>query len=157
MEFLNYKTDRVKTMTKTTLPELPKNENRKWYIVDAADKPLGRLAVKVANVLRGKDKADFAPSVDTGAFVIVINAQKVALTGKKEDQKLYADFTGWRGGLTKTPASVIREKNPTRLITDAVWGMLPKNNTADARMKRLRVFAGAEHTHAAQKPETLSI
>ncbi|MBR5592085.1 MAG: 50S ribosomal protein L13 [Kiritimatiellae bacterium] len=144
-------------MTKTTLPELPSNDNRKWYIVDAADKPLGRLAVKVANVLRGKDKADFAPSVDTGAFVIVINAQKVALTGKKNDQKLYVDFTGWRGGLSKTPANVIREKNPTRLISDAVWGMLPKNNTADIRMTRLKVYAGAEHPHAAQKPETLSI
>ncbi len=144
-------------MTKTTLPELPNNDARKWYIVDAADKPLGRLAVKVANVLRGKDKPDFSPAVDTGAFVIVINAQKVALTGKKEEQKLYADFTGWRGGLTKTPAAVIREKNPTRLITDAVWGMLPKNNTATVRMTRLKVFAGAEHTHAAQKPEPLSI
>ena len=95
-------------MTKTTLPELPSNDNRKWYIVDAADKPLGRLAVKVANVLRGKDKADFAPSVDTGAFVIVINAQKVALTGKKNEQKQYVDFTGWRGGLSKTPANVYR-------------------------------------------------
>jgi large subunit ribosomal protein L13 len=144
-------------MTKTTLPELPSNDNRKWYIVDAADKPLGRLAVKVANVLRGKDKADFAPSVDTGAFVIVINAQKVALTGKKNEQKLYQDFSGWRGGRTETPANVIREKNPTRLINDAVWGMLPKNNTADVRMTRLKVYAGAEHPHAAQKPETLSI
>lgn len=144
-------------MTKTTLPELPNNDSRKWYIVDAANKPLGRLAVKVANVLRGKDRADFAPSVDTGAFVIVINAKQVVLTGKKEEQKQYVDFSGWRGGLTKTPASVIREKNPTRLISDAVWGMLPKNNTATVRMTRLKVFAGAEHPHAAQKPEPLSI
>jgi len=144
-------------MTKTTLPELPNNEKRTWYIIDAADKPLGRLAVKVANALRGKDKADYAPSVDTGAFVIVINAAKVALTGKKNEQKLYVDFTGWRGGLSKTPASVIREKNPTRLIVDAVRGMLPRNNTADVRMTRLKVFAGAEHPHAAQKPEPLSL
>ena len=106
-------------MTKTTLPELPNNDSRKWYIIDAADKPLGRLAVRVANALRGKDRADFAPSVDTGAFVIVINAAKVALTGKKNEQKQYVDFTGWRGGQTKTPASVIRERNPERLITHA--------------------------------------
>ncbi len=144
-------------MTKTTLPELPENNSRKWYIIDAAEKPLGRLAVKVANALRGKDRPDFAPSVDTGAFVVVINAQKVALTGKKNEQKQYVDFTGWRGGLSKTPASVIRERNPTRLITDAVWGMLPKNNTATVRMTRLKVYAGAEHPHAAQKPETLSL
>ena len=144
-------------MTKTTLPELPNNDSRKWYIIDAADKPLGRLAVRVANALRGKERADFAPSVDTGAFVIVINAAKVALTGKKNEQKQYVDFTGWRGGQTKTPASVIRERNPTRLITHAVWGMLPKNNTADIRMTRLKVYAGAEHPHAAQKPEPLSI
>ncbi|MEG1479723.1 MAG: 50S ribosomal protein L13 [Kiritimatiellia bacterium] len=143
--------------TKTTLPELPTNETRKWYIVDAADKPLGRLAVKIANALRGKDKANFTPAVDTGAFVIVLNAQKVVLTGKKEEQKLYADFTGWRGGLTKRPAAVIREKDPTRLINHAVWGMLPKNVTADVRMTRLKVFAGTEHPHAAQKPEPLSI
>ncbi len=144
-------------MSKTTLPQLPTNDDRKWYIVDAANKPLGRLAVKVANVLRGKDKPDFSPAVDTGAFVIVINAEKVVLTGKKEEQKMYQDYTGWRGGRTERPASVIRETNPERLINDAVWGMLPKNNTADRRMTRLKVFAGAEHPHAAQKPVELSI
>lgn len=142
---------------KTTLPELPANEARKWFIVDASKKPLGRMAVVIANKLRGKDRPDFSPAVDTGAFVVVINAEKAVLTGKKDEMKTYQDYTGWRAGLKTYTAKTIREKHPERMIEDAVWGMLPKNNTAVTRMTRLKVYAGSEHPHAAQKPEILDI
>ncbi len=142
---------------KTTLPIAPANDNRKWVIVDAANKPLGRLAVAIANELRGKTRADFSPAVDMGSFVVVINAEKVALTGKKEEMKTYQDFSGWRGGLKTYTAATIREKNPTRMIEDAVWGMLPKNNTAKVRMTRMKVYVGAEHPHAAQNPTVMDI
>jgi len=139
---------------KTTVPKNP-GENRKWLLVDAADKPLGRMAVVIANTLRGKNRVDFDPSVDTGDFVIVINAEKVKLTGKKDQQKIYQRYSGWRGGLTDYTVATMREKHPDRMISEAVWGMLPKNNTARTLMTRLRVFAGPAHTHAAQKPEVL--
>jgi len=137
---------------KTTVPNNP-GENRKWHVVDAADKPLGRLAVAIANVLRGKNRADFDPAVDLGDFVIVLNARKVRLTGKKEDQKKYETYSGWRGGHKYFTVETMREKHPEKMIQEAVWGMLPKNNIARNMMTRLRVFAEGEHTHAAQKPE----
>lgn len=141
---------------KTFVPEAPGTEGRKWLLVDAADKPLGRLAVEIANALRGKNRPDYTPAVDTGAFVVVINAEKVVLTGKKEQQKTYENYSGWRRGRKVYTAETIRAKNPTRMITDAVWGMLPKNNTAKVRMTRMKVYVGAEHPHAAQKPEPAS-
>jgi large subunit ribosomal protein L13 len=140
---------------KTTLPKQPTNEERQWFVVDAADKPLGRLAVSVANTLRGKTKPDFTPHMDTGDFVVVINASKVRLTGKKEEQKLYRRYSGYRGGLKETKASVVRERHPDRLISLAVKGMLPKNNLSRRVFRRLKVYAGEDHPHAAQAPSTI--
>lgn len=127
-------------------------ENRAWYKIDAKGVSLGRLAVVVANKLRAKDLPTFDPSVDAGAFVIVVNAAEVKLTGKKEEQKDYQRYSGFRGGLKHFTAAEMRAKHPERMISEAVWGMLPKNNIARKMMTRLKVFAGAEHTHAAQKP-----
>ena len=132
-------------------------ENRQWFVVDAKDKPLGRLAVVIANKLRAKDLPTFDPSVDAGAFVVVVNAAQVKLTGKKEEQKDYQRYSGFRGGLKHFTAAEMREKHPERMIMEAVWGMLPKNTIARKMMTRLKVFAGPEHTHAAQKPEVITL
>ena len=132
-------------------------ENRPWFIIDAKDRPLGRLAVIIANKLRAKDLPTFDPSVDAGAFVIVINAAQVRLTGKKEEQKDYQRYSGFRGGLKHFTAAEMRAKHPDRMIKEAVWGMLPKNTIARKMMTRVKVFAGPEHTHAAQKPETITL
>ena len=130
---------------------------RAWFIVDAKDKPLGRLAVVVANKLRAKDSPTFDPSVDAGAFVIVVNAASVKLTGKKEEQKEYQRYSGYRNGLKRFSAATMRAKHPDRMIKEAVWGMLPKNNIARKMMTRVKVFAGAEHDHAAQKPVAIEL
>ena len=143
-------------MQKSYRPKAP-GDARKWYLVDAKDQVLGRLAVVVANKLRAKDLPTFDPSVDTGAFVIVINAAQVKLTGKKEEQKDYQRYSGFRGGLKHFTAAEMRERHPDRMIKEAVWGMLPKNTIARKMMTRLKVFAGSEHTHAAQKPETITL
>ena len=132
-------------------------DKRQWFIVDAKDQPLGRLAVVIANKLRAKDLPTFDPSVDAGAFVVVTNAAAVKLTGKKEEQKDYNDYSGFRGGLKHYTAAEVRAAHPERLILDAVWGMLPKNNIARKMMTRVKVFAGAEHTHAAQKPVEIKL
>lgn len=135
----------------------PDDVSRKWYIVDAADKPAGRLAVRIAEVLRGKDLPSYTPHVDMGSFVVVVNAEKVKLTGKKEEQKIYKNFTGFPGGLKLRPAKTIRAKDPGRIITQAVKGMLPKNALARKHLTRLKVYAGDQHPHAAQKPEALTV
>ncbi len=140
----------------TFFPKDP-GENRKWILVDAAGVPAGRLAVFVANALRGKDKPDYTPWVDTGAFVVVVNASKVKLSGRKETQKTYERFSGWRGGHVVLPASVVRAKDPARIVTEAVKGMLPGNKLARGMMRRLLVYPGAEHPHAAQKPVAVKI
>ena len=127
-------------------------DKRQWFLIDAKDRPLGRLAVVVANKLRAKDLPTFDPSVDAGAFVIVTNAALVKLTGNKEQQKEYQRYSGYRNGLKRFSAAQMRAAHPDRMIREAVWGMLPKNNIARKMMTRLKVFAGAEHTHAAQKP-----
>jgi large subunit ribosomal protein L13 len=132
-------------------------QDRTWVVVDAADKTLGRLAVKIANALRGKDSPTFTPHVDTGAFVVVVNAEQVKLTGRKEERKMYQRYTGWRGGLRETPASVVRERHPERMIELAVRGMLPRNNLARTQLKRLKVYAGSEHPHVAQQPESVEL
>ncbi len=134
--------------------EFPMNE-RSWYVVDAADKPLGRLAVRIANVLRGKDKSHFTPHVDTGAFVIVVNAGKVKLTGAKMDQKIYYRHTGYIGHLKSATAREMLAKKPEEVIRKAVTGMLPKNRLSREIIKKLKVYAGPEHPHAAQKPVPL--
>jgi len=141
----------MKDTSKTFLPRDP-GANRSWIIFDAKDKHLGRLATKIADALRGKDKATFTPHVDTGDFVIVINAAKVHLTGKKNEQKKYARYSGYRSGLKETTAAVMRERHPDRIIKLAVKGMLPKNKLCDGMASRLKVYAGEEHPHAAQKP-----
>jgi len=126
--------------------------DREWIVLDATDKPLGRIAVKIAHALRGKDKPTYTPHVDTGRTVVVINAEKVKLTGKKEDMKMYATYSGWRGGLKETSAAAMRARHPDRLIRLAVKGMLPNNNLSRKMFRHLKVYAGAEHPHVAQKP-----
>ena len=128
---------------------------RKWYVVDATDMVLGRLASNVANVLRGKNKPTFTPNVDTGDFVIIVNCDKVRLTGKKLEKKFYTYHTGYVGGLKQIQYKKLMEEKPDKAVMLAVKGMLPKNSMGRKQLKRLRVFVGAEHTHVAQKPETL--
>ena len=131
----------------------PGEIERKHVLVDAAGVPLGRLAVKIANSLRGKDRPTYTPHVDTGCFVIVINADKVLLTGKKETGKVYLRWTGYRSGQKSETAQEMREKHADRLIREAVWGMIPKGRLGRAQYRKLKVYAGAEHPHAAQNPE----
>ena len=130
---------------------------RKWYVVDAADKTLGRLASEIASVLRGKNKPMYAPNIDTGDYVIVINAEKVAVTGKKLDQKVYTHHTGYVGGLKSVTLKRQLETKPEEVIKHAVKGMLPKNALGRKMFKKLHVYAGPEHAHAAQKPELLEL
>lgn len=131
------------------------NVQRKWYVVDAEQAILGRISTQIATILRGKNKPTFTPHVDTGDFVVVINAEKVKLTGRKETDKLYHHHTGWVGGLVTKTAAEIREKAPEDLIRKAVWGMLPHGPLGRQMFKKLKVYAGGEHPHAAQEPETL--
>ncbi len=131
--------------------------NREWFVVDAAGIPLGRLAVKVANTLRGKDKPTFNPAVDTGAFVIVVNAEKVKLTGSKEQQKTYQKYSGRRGGRTTATAAQVREREPERMIFQAVRGMLPGNHLCKRMLTRLKVVVGPDHNHQAQQPKAMTI
>ena len=130
-------------------------QRRDWRIVDADGQVLGRLAEKIANVLRGRDKPTFAPHLDGGDFVIVINAEKIRVTGKKETNKIYSSYSGYRGGLKQVTLADIRAKHPERLIMKAVKGMLPKNRLAAKLLTKLKVYAGSEHPHAAQNPEPL--
>ena len=132
-------------------------DNRRWLVVDAAEKPLGRLATKIADALRGKDTPVFTPSVDTGAFVIVVNAEKVKLSGRKGEQKLYKRYSGWRGGLKEMTADAMRERHPERIIKLAVRGMLPKNHLARKMITRLKVYTGGEHPHVAQQAEVVEL
>jgi large subunit ribosomal protein L13 len=131
---------------------------RLWFIVDAADKTLGRLAVKIANLLRGKTKPTYTPQVDCGDFVVVINAEKVKLTGSKETQKTYSHFSGYRSGEYTLTAAAVRATHPERIIESAVHGMLPRNRSLSrAAFKRLKVYAGTNHPHAAQNPKVVDL
>ena len=130
---------------------------RRWYIVDAQDLVLGRMSTRVASVLRGKHKPEFTPHIDTGDYVIVINAAKVRLTGKKESTKIYYRHTRWAGGIVETSAGEMREQNPENLVELAVKGMLPKGPLGRHMLKKLKVYPGAEHPHEAQEPETLAM
>ncbi|HVY68303.1 MAG TPA: 50S ribosomal protein L13 [Verrucomicrobiae bacterium] len=141
---------------KTFLPK-PNLDQRKWHVVDAKGAILGRLAVQVANALRGKDKPVYTPHLDAGDFVVVINAEKVKVTGKKEDEKIFMSYSGWKGGEKFATVSEVRAKHPERLITHAVKGMLPKNRLGDQLLTKLKVFRGAKHNHAAQKPEPMKV
>jgi large subunit ribosomal protein L13 len=130
---------------------------RKWYVVDAEGKILGRLATQIASHLRGKHKPVFTPHVDTGDFVVVVNADKVKFTGRKLDQKVYYRHSNYPGGLKSETLKERLEAKPEEVIRDAVWGMLPKNRLGRTLIKKLKVYRGAEHPHEAQKPEPLSV
>lgn len=142
---------------KTITPKQASATERKWYVVDAQGQTLGRLSTTIAQIIRGKNKVDFAPHMDNGDYVIVINADKFAVTGNKMTDKLYHRHTGYLGGLISTPLGKLLEKKPTRALEAAVSGMLPKNKLRKNMMARLKLFAGAEHTYVAQQPETLSL
>ena len=129
----------------------------KWYLIDAAGVPLGRLAVKAANIIRGRHKPTYTPHIDTGDYVIVINAEKVVLTGKKEEQNEYMFFSGFVGGESYRKVSLMRERHPEFVVTHAVKGMLPQNIIAAKMLRKLRVFAGPTHTHEANNPQTISV
>lgn len=128
---------------------------RDWYVVDAAKKPAGRLAVAVANLLRGRGKTTYTPHVDMGDFVVVLNAAEVKLTGSKEEKKIYDKYTGFTGGLKQVTAKAVRARTPERIVRDAVKGMLPKNRLANQQIRRLKVYAGTAHPHEAQQPKVL--
>ncbi len=130
---------------------------RKWYVVDASGMVLGRLAVKVANILRGRHKPTFTPQTDTGDFVVVINADKVALTGKKEEQKQYMSYSGYVGGERYRSVADVREQRPEFIVQHAVKGMLPRNRLARQMLKKLKVYGGPDHPHKAQQVEKLSL
>ena len=131
----------------------PGEVERIWYLLDAQDLVLGRISTRIADVLRGKHKPQYTPHVDTGDFVVVINAEKVKLTGNKDENKIYQRYSGYRSGLKSIPASRMRASHPDRMIKLAVKGMLPKNNLSRGMFKRLKVYAGAEHPHVGQSPE----
>ncbi len=130
---------------------------KKWYVVDAEGLVLGRLASEIAMRLRGKHKAIFTPHNDTGDFIIVVNADKVRLTGRKMDQKMYYRHSGFIGGLKEVVAKTLMARKPTEMLTLAVRGMLPKNSLGRRQLKKLKIYAGGEHPHSAQKPETLEL
>ena len=143
-------------MTRTFSPT-PDDVQRDWLIIDATDVVLGRLASHVAVLLRGKHKASFAPHMDMGDFVIIINAEKIALTGAKLAQKKAYTHSGYPGGLTATTYSELLAKHPTRVVEKAVRGMLPKNSIGRAQLTKLKVYTGTEHPHAAQQPKTYTL
>lgn len=135
----------------------PLEVERKWYVVDADGKTLGRLAAEVAKILRGKHKAIYTPHVDTGDYVIIVNAEKVRVTGKKMDQKMYRWHTGYVGNLKERTYREMNQRNPERVIELAIKGMLPHNSLGNQMYSKLKVYAGPEHKHAAQNPEVLEI
>jgi len=144
-------------LTKVTYSAKAGDIERRWYIVDAEDVVLGRLATNVATVLRGKHKTMYTPSMDTGDHVIVVNARKVALTGLKSEKKNYYHHTGYPGGLKTTPYETMAQRKPEQVVVHAVKGMLPHNRLGRAMIKKLHVYPGAEHPHDAQSPEPLEI
>ena len=140
-----------------TFSPTPKDISHNWFVVDASDKILGRLASAVAVRLRGKHKVEYAPHMDTGDFIIVVNAAKVRTTGRKLDQKKYYRHSGWIGGLKETSLRDMLAQKPEEVIRKAVRGMLPKNRLGRAMLKKLKVYSGEVHPHEAQKPETLDV
>lgn len=140
---------------KTYLPKV-NLEQRSWHVIDANGLVLGRLAVQIANILRGRNKPVFTPHIDAGDFVVVINAEKVRVTGKKETDRFYMTYSGWKGGEKYTSIAQTRAKQPERLVMHAVKGMLPKNHLGRKLLTKLKVYKGSEHPHAAQKPAPLT-
>lgn len=143
----------MKTFTPTALAK----DERRWYLVDATDKVLGRLATEIAVILRGKNKPSFAHHLDMGDYVIVINAEKIRLTGNKEDQKEYIHHTGYLGHLRRKPFKRIQELNPKRILDEAISGMIPKNRLKKFILAKLNIYAGSEHPHSGQNPIELKL
>lgn len=135
----------------------PTDVTRKWYVIDASEAPMGRVATRAATLLTGKEKPMFTKHIDTGDFVIIINAEQTVVTGKKATDKMYYKHSGFPGGLRELTFNEVMAKDPTKAIFQAIRGMLPVNKLRDERLKRLKIYAGAEHNHAAQKPELISI
>ena len=129
----------------------------RWHVIDAEGKVLGRIASAAARLLQGKNKTGYTPFIDTGDHVVVVNAAKVKLTGRKEDQKIYRQHSGYEGGLREERARIVRAKRPERLVEEAVHGMLPKTKMGEAMYRKLKVYAGADHPHSAQKPSKLEV
>jgi len=132
-------------------------ESSRWHIIDAEGQVLGRIATRVARLLQGKHKAIYTPFLDTGDHVVVVNAAKVKLTGRKEDQKIYRQHSGYEGGLREERARLVRQRRPERIVEEAVHGMLPKGTLGAAMYRKLKVYAGPDHPHAAQKPSKLEV
>ena len=139
---------------KTQMAKAEEVEN-KWFLVDAEGETVGRLAVKLANILRGKNKPIYTPHVDCGDYLVVINADKVKFSGRKEEDKMYRKYTGYMGGLKEQNTTEVRRREPEKIIRQAVWGMMPKGKLGRRQYKKLKVFAGNEHPHEAQKPEKI--
>ena len=135
----------------------PLEVERKWYVVDAEGRTLGRLATEIAKTLRGKNKPQYTPHVDVGDFVVVVNAEKVVVTGKKAEQKVYRRHSGYPGGLKTTSYERMMERRPTEVLRKAVYGMMPKNRLARRQMRKLKIYAGSEHPHVAQNPQRLEV
>ena len=138
-----------------TFVATPANRERHWLVVDATDKTLGRLATQIADTLRGKHKPEFTPHCDVGDFVIVVNAEKIAVTGKKRQEKLYYRHSGYPGGLRSRTLEEMLDRRPEEVLRLAVKGMLPRNRIARAQLRKLKVYAGPDHPHAAQQPEPM--
>ena len=135
----------------------PREVERKWRLIDAEEQTLGRLATEIARVLRGKDKPQYTPHVDTGDFVVVVNAEKVVVTGRKAEQKVYYRHSGYPGGLKKTSYEEMLERKPTEILRRAVKGMMPKTRLGRQQFKKLKIYAGPEHPHEAQQPEPYEV
>jgi large subunit ribosomal protein L13 len=135
----------------------PLEVERKWYVVDAEGKHLGRLATEIVRVLRGKDKPQYTPHVDVGDFVVVVNADKVAVTGRKAEQRVYRRHSGYPGGMKETSYEQMLARKPTEILRKAVYGMMPKTRLARKQFKKLKIYAGPEHPHSAQDPQTLEV
>ncbi len=145
------------TETMRTYVATPATVTRRWHVIDAEGKVLGRIATAAAKMLQGKHKATYTPFLDTGDHVVIVNAAKVKLTGRKEDQKIYRHHSGYEGGLREERAKIVRSRQPARLVEEAVRGMLPKSILGDAMYGKLKVYAGATHPHAAQQPVSFEV
>jgi large subunit ribosomal protein L13 len=134
-----------------------KSVESRWHVINAQEQVLGRIASTAAKLLQGKHKPTYTPFIDTGDHVVVVNAARVKLTGRKDEQKLYRTHSGYEGGLREDRAKIVRQRNPIRLVEEAVRGMLPKTKLGDAMYRKLKVYAGADHPHAAQQPSTIEV
>ena len=140
-----------------TFVATPRSVDSRWHVIDAEEQVLGRIATAAARLLQGKHKASYTPFIDTGDHVVVVNASRVKLTGRKDEQKIYRRHSGYEGGLREERAKIVRQANPVRLVEEAVRGMLPKTRLGDAMYRKLKVYAGPDHPHAAQKPSQIEV